>query len=75
MGRKYPQIVDGDWVRPKRRGYRDQCCHCGLIHAMDFRIVRRGSKRYIEFRAVQDGRATAGARRPFRFSKEDKEDD
>lgn len=26
------------WVQPVRRGYRMQCCDCGLIHLVDFRI-------------------------------------
>jgi len=56
--KRYGVQEDGEWVRPIVRGYRTQCCDCGLVHKMDFRI-RDGR---IEFRAYRDGRATGGAR-------------
>jgi hypothetical protein len=46
------------------RNFREQCCECGLIHRLDFRIVDGG----IEFRTRRDDRATAAARRSFRFT-------
>jgi hypothetical protein len=46
---------------------REQCCDCGLIHRLDFRIVDGR----IEFRARRDDRATAAARRKFRFAPEE----
>jgi hypothetical protein len=67
MGTKYHQIIDGEWFRPKMRGFREQCCHCGLIHVIDYRIKDGG----VEFRAVVDYRATAAARRHFNFPAED----
>jgi transcription elongation factor Elf1 len=35
-------LEDGwcDWVCPKPRGYLMQCCDCGLIHEVDFRVVQ-----------------------------------
>ena len=29
-----------DWQRPVMRGYRLGCCDCGLVHDIDFRVVR-----------------------------------
>jgi len=60
---RYPVLVDGEWTRPRMRGFREQCCDCGLIHRIDFRIVD-GS---VEFRATRDERATAAARRAYSF--------
>lgn len=58
MARHEP-LKDGDWIRPTRRGFKEQCCDCGLVHRMDFRIVD-GS---VEFRVFRDKRATSAARR------------
>ena len=82
---RYPVIPYGEWTRPRLTNFREQCCDCGLIHRLDFRIVdargapaRRGrsaSSRarpapqlHIEFRTRRDDRATAAARRSFRFT-------
>jgi len=46
------------------RNFREQCCDCGLIHRLDFRIVDGR----IEFRTRRDDRATAAARRSFESS-------
>lgn len=68
MTKPYPQIVDGEWVTVPRRGYKEQCCDCGLIHRMNFRIDEWGR---IEVQAFRDGRATAAARRNFKFTKDE----
>ena len=44
--------------------FREQCCDCGLIHRLDFRIVDGK----VEFRTRRDDRATAAARRSFKFA-------
>jgi hypothetical protein len=66
MGKRvvYHVISYGEWTRPRMRNFREQCCDCGLIHRLDFRIVDGG----IEFRTRRDDRATAAARRSFRFT-------
>lgn len=51
------------WIRPIRRGYRMACCDCGLVHEIDFAIIRYGSGRKVIFRARRNQRATAGRRR------------
>ena len=55
------------WTRPRMRNFREQCCDCGLIHRLDFRIVDGK----VEFRTRRDDRATAAARRTFKFTKDE----
>jgi hypothetical protein len=55
----YTQIEDGERVKPPMRGYKICCCDCGLIHRMDFFIVRGR----VQFEVRRDNRATAAARR------------
>lgn len=83
MGRKYPIMFEGtdgwsEWRHPLP-GHRMACCDCGLIHEMEFRIVRqvgpegpdgtwpsRAPKEKdlrVIFRAKRDKRATAAKRR------------
>lgn len=65
--RKYDQLVDGEWMTPVRKGFKEQCCGCGLVHIVDYRLVDGK----IQFRATVDNRATAAARRKFKFTPED----
>jgi hypothetical protein len=65
--RIYRPIAYGEWTRPRLRNFREQCCDCGLIHRLDFRIVDGR----IEFRTRRDDRATAAARRRFRFARQE----
>jgi hypothetical protein len=55
---KYYVQLDGEWFRPIGK-YKCACCDCGLVHRMQFRIV----KGHVEFRAWRDKRATAAKRR------------
>jgi hypothetical protein len=66
MGKRvtYDVIPYGEWTRPRMRNFREQCCDCGLIHRLDFRIVDDK----VEFRTRRDDRAIAAARRTFRFT-------
>lgn len=34
----------GEWVVPVMRNYLLQCCDCGLVHRMDFRVIRINKK-------------------------------
>lgn len=54
-----PTLCDGEWCRPARPTFYEQCCDCGLVHKVHYR-VRNGK---IEFRAWRDPRRTAKARR------------
>ena len=49
------------------RNFREQCRDCGLIHRLDFPHRRR----QVEFRTRRDDRATAAARRTFKFTKDE----
>jgi hypothetical protein len=51
-------IAYDEWTRPRLRNFREQCCDCGLIHRLNFRIVDGR----IEFRTRRDERATDAAR-------------
>ena len=36
------QVVQDDkWVLPKMTGYKMKCCDCGLVHVIDFSIIRK----------------------------------
>jgi len=58
----YYHVTDGEWIEIPKRNHMDQCCDCGLIHRMNFRINIRGR---LEVQAFRDARATNGARRHF----------
>lgn len=56
----YELIADGgEWVSPRHRGFKLQCCDCGLVHTWEFRVVDGA----VQFRLKQDARASAGVRR------------
>ncbi len=48
-----------EWVQPVRHGYKMACCDCGLVHDMDFRVIRGR----VQFRVRRNNRATAAKRR------------
>lgn len=56
---KFYDVGENEWVMPRRKGYKFACCDCGLVHDMDFRIV----KGRIQFRARRNNRSTAVMRR------------
>ena len=62
---RYARPAPGEWVQPKRRGYKLACCDCGLVHRLNFRLVKRNSRgdRLIQFTGYRDERATAAMRR------------
>ena len=64
----YYQVSDGEWIEIPMRNLMDQCCDCGLIHRMNFRINAKGR---IEMQAFRDARATNGARSHFAFTRDE----
>ena len=38
---EYKEIKSGEWVVPVMSGYEAMCCDCGLVHVIDFKVVRR----------------------------------
>lgn len=67
MASKYYHVTDGEWIEVPKRGYREQCCDCGLVHTHNFRINAKGK---IEIQSARHARATASARRSFNFTKD-----
>lgn len=75
------EVCDGwsRWVAPVMDGYKMCCCDCGLVHEMDFVVVRVLEKREdgswehgdaldsgeyrVLFRAKRDNRSTGQVRR------------
>jgi len=62
---RYERTSAGQWVQPTNRGYKFCCCDCGLVHRLDFRVVKwaNGKRTKTQFRAFRDNRATALVRR------------
>lgn len=58
MADDFPDVGAGEWVQPVRSGYLMECCDCGLVHRLDFRLVKWGKGKKIQFRAFRDEKAT-----------------
>lgn len=37
--KKLKKVGPGEWQQPVMKNYFMQCCDCGLIHRMNFRVV------------------------------------
>jgi hypothetical protein len=61
--KSYLKVKDGQWVKPKMKGYKLACCDCGLVHRIDFKVIRHGRGHKIIFQPFRDRRATAAHRR------------
>lgn len=46
-------VKNGEWVQPVRKGYLMECCDCGLVHKMNFRLVPWGNGKKIQFQAFR----------------------
>lgn len=55
----YYHVTDGEWVTIPWRGFKEQCCSCGLVHKTDYRVVNG----QLQFKSYRDPRATGGARK------------
>ena len=55
----YLHLTDGEWVQVNMRGNKDQCCDCGLVHTVNYRLVEGK----IQVQVFRDPKATGGARR------------
>jgi CxxC motif-containing protein len=45
-GKKFPVIVENedgwsDWIKPQMKGYKMACCDCGLVHKLDFEVIKQ----------------------------------
>lgn len=60
---KYRVQRDGDIVTPRMRDYKMMCCDCGLVHTLNFFVVKHGRGHKVRFKVWRNVRATAAARR------------
>lgn len=60
---RYTQHKDGDVVNPVIRGYKMRCCDCGLVHKINFFVVKKGRGLGVKFQVWRDNRATSAIRR------------
>jgi len=65
------------WIQPVMQGYRLACCDCGLVHTMEFRVLKIAKENgvevvtdelppdeyQVEFRASRNNRSTVQMRR------------
>lgn len=53
--KQFKKVGPGEWQQPRMKNYFMQCCDCGLIHRMNFRVFisKRGvaKVRFQAFRA------------------------
>ncbi|RZN21946.1 hypothetical protein [Bradyrhizobium sp. Leo121] len=63
----YYHVEDGEWIVVTKRKHKSQCCDCGLVHVLNFRVNEHGQ---IEVQSARDARATAAVRRAFKFEKD-----
>lgn len=61
---------EGEWVQPVRRNYELECCDCGLVHILNFRLIKTPNGGHsIQFQAFRDNRKTAATRRARRLKR------
>jgi hypothetical protein len=73
MTTHFEPVVENDdgwsnWIQPKHDGYLMQCCDCGLVHELQFRVVKDCEGDEIDADDVTDGLVV------FRASRRDKEE-
>ncbi len=71
MAAKCKPVGPGEWVQPTRKGYLLQCCDCGLVHSIDFKLqaTNRGNKiQFRAFRLTTKGKRILPKHRPNHFS-------
>jgi hypothetical protein len=59
----YCKVTDGEVVHPCMKGYKMGCCDCGLVHRIDFFVIKHGRGHKVRLIATRDVRATAAVRR------------
>lgn len=61
--KKRPQVYDGEWIRPIRKGYQVECCDCGLVHSFNFELIKKGNGKIIIFQAFREDKETKAIRK------------
>jgi hypothetical protein len=60
---KYEIATEGEWFKPKHRGFKMACCDCGLVHICNFRLKPYKGGMALEMQMFRDKRATGAVRR------------
>lgn len=62
---EFEEPAAGEWVQPVKKGYKLACCDCGLVHAVNFRIIKYagGKRAKVQLQAFRDERATKALRK------------
>lgn len=60
---RYEDPKAGEIITPCMKGYKICCCDCGLVHRIDFFVVKHGRGHKVQLVAHRDNRATAAVRR------------
>ena len=47
---KLEYIKNGEWIKPKMKGFLHECCGCGLRHTIDFKVFYDDKKNPIDMR-------------------------
>ena len=55
----YKQVLDGEWIKPRHRGWKMACCDCGLVHTVNLKVIEG----QVYMQPTRDNRATAAKRR------------
>lgn len=42
---QFYDVKPGEWLTPVKTGYLMACCDCGLVHWLDFRVIRDNKKK------------------------------
>lgn len=48
---RYRQVHEGEWVKPVMKKYHMQCCNCGIVHLIDFKVIKWGRGHKVLLRA------------------------
>lgn len=64
---RHHQVVEGEWTLIPMKGHHNMCCDCANVHVIDYRQKVSGR---LEMRVRVNRRATAAARRAFKFTPE-----
>jgi hypothetical protein len=69
----YDDWPSGKWDYVRHQGMDIQCCDCGLVHTLKFKIKKIGKRNWISVQVKRHARATAAVRRAFRFEPDTEE--
>lgn len=50
---KFQKVQPGEWVKPVMKGYLMKCCDCGLVHKLDFKVLKHARGHKVLFRAFR----------------------